>query len=71
MPIGSGAGSGFLPRRPVTLRSTCDKEPIDLLIWRLYKWRRPPWMIEIVIGAERDGKQKDKVLWVTITSAVG
>lgn len=37
----------------------------------LYKWRTPHWMIEVVIGTERDGEQKGKILWVTITSAVG
>ena len=36
-----------------------------------YKWRRPPWMIEVVIGTDRDGEQKDKILWITISSAVG
>lgn len=36
-----------------------------------YKWRRAPWMIEVVIGSDRDGEQRNKILWVTITNAVG
>lgn len=36
-----------------------------------YKWRRPPYLIEVVIETERDGNLKDKILWVTITNAVG
>ncbi len=36
-----------------------------------YKWRRPPLLVEVVLGSKADGDQQGKILWVSLSSAAG
>jgi hypothetical protein len=82
--IGGGrAGPGGIPYESKIVQGISIRDELPSLKAKLgepvviesgppprYKWRRPPWMIEVVLGVERDGLQKGKVLWITITNAV-
>jgi len=41
-----------------------------MVVGNQYKWRRPPYMIEVFIGAF-DWQPKGEILWITLTRAVG